>query len=174
LDTAIQEATDAIFANNGTGKVNANSYPAFCRLAQIQTLIAPEKQVPAQRRLVEETILGNIAKDPQQVTEIGQLAGETMKKADQQKGGILLAGKITNIKTRDNMHGAIVSLAGSGQKVAIIFGKPLNFKIDDEVLVTGVMVVNPAENLPGFTGTSPLVIWAGTIVPVPAVATDAK
>ncbi len=173
LDSSIGEATDAFF-NKGAGKMNAENYPAFCRLAEVQTYIAPEKQLPAQRKSVRE-ILVNIAKDPRQIAEIGRLAGEAVKNAGAHPGGILLAGKATKISKTDNMEGAFVKLAGGGDEVVTVLSiKPLNFKVDDDVLIAGGMISKPAENIAGFKGRSPLVVWLGETVPIPAPAKGKK
>jgi hypothetical protein len=171
LDTAIDEATNALFSK-GAGKVNAESYPAFCRLAEVQTYIAQEKRLPAQRKIVQE-LLNNIAKDPQQIAEIGRLAGEAVKKAGEHPGGILLAGKATNVSRNDGMQGAIIKLADVGDVVTVLSVKPLNFKVGDEVLIVGGMVAKPAENIAGYAGQKSLVIWFGEMVPISAAA-DSK
>ena len=84
LEKALDAATDA-FVKTGSGKVNAENYPAICRLAEVQTYIAPDKLLPSQQRNMQ-ALLDTIAKDPRQIAEIGRLAGEAVKKAVRRTG----------------------------------------------------------------------------------------
>jgi hypothetical protein len=168
FDTAIDDASNA-YIIKGECKISAENYPAFCRLAEVQTYIAPDKQAPAQRQSVQ-VLLSNIAKEPEQVAEIGRLAAAAVKNPGEHPGGILLAGKTTKISSNNNMHGAFIKLAGSDETVTVLSANPMTFKVDDEVLVTGGLVVKPAENIRGFKGKAPLAVWLSGAVPIPAAA----
>ena len=159
--------TGALFGKNATGKVHEQSYPQFCRLAEVQTFIAPDKQLPGQQQTVQDFLAG-IAKDPKQFDEVGRLAAEMLKKAGDRQDGILLAGKASNVSSKNGLFGAAITLADGGDTVAVMSDKPLNFQNDDDVLLTGVMIPNPAKNLAGYVGSKPLVIWLGTAVRVTA------
>jgi hypothetical protein len=171
LDSAIDDVTVAFFSKAG-GKVNAESYPAFCRLAEVDTYIAADKLLPAQQRTVVEFLV-NIAKDPKQIAEIERLVTAALKNPGERPGGILLAGKAGDVASRNGMYGTVIRLAGSGENVSVLSVKPFDFKKDDAVLLVGGMVVKPAENIAGYSGKRPLVVWFGTAVPIPA-ADDAK
>jgi hypothetical protein len=166
LDTAIDEATYALF-NKSDGKVDTESYPAFCRMAEVQTYIPPDKQSPAQQKSVK-ILLDNLAKDREQIAAIGHLATTALKNPGDRPGGILLAGKVTKISTNNNLFGAFIKLTGSDELVVVLSAKEMPFKVEDEVLVTGGMVSKPAENIRGFKGGAPLAVWLGGAVPVPA------
>jgi hypothetical protein len=182
LDTALQEATDA-FVIKGSGKVSAENYPLFCRLAEVQTFIAPDKLSPSQQRNMDE-LLGTIAKDPRQIAEIGRLGGEAVKKAqnaikkadeeakkaDAHPGGIFLAGKVAKIINRNGMYGTMIAPAAGGETVPVLSLKPMNFKDEDNVLIAGGMIAKPTENIAAYQGKFSLVIWLGAMVPIPAAA----
>ena len=40
-------------------------------------------------------------------------------------------------------------------------------KEGDSVVVLGVLVSEPAKNLPGYTGKQPVIVWADLAAPVP-------
>ena len=177
LDNALQAVTDAFIS---AGTVNADNYPAFCRLAEVRTYIAADKLLPAQRKPVQE-LLGNIAKDPKQIAEIGRLAGDAVKKAKEQlsqdatalkpgghMGGILLAGKVAIISSKNGLYGAKVKLAEAGDMVVVLSVKPFSFVEENDVLIAGGMVAKPAENVAGFQGGAQLIVWQGEMASIPA------
>jgi hypothetical protein len=168
FDTAIDEATYALF-NKSDGKVNAESYPAFCRMAEVQTYIPIDKQSPAQQKSVK-ILLDNVGKDREQLVAIGQLAETALKNPGERSGGILLAGKVTKISTSNNMFGAFIKLTGSDEVVVVLSAKEMPFKVEDEVLLNGGIVAKPSENVRGFKGKAPLAVWLGAAVPTSAAA----
>ena len=44
---------------------------------------------------------------------------------------------------------------------------PLDIKQEQKVIVLGALVADPAKNLPGYTGTQAVVVWAdfATVIP---------
>ena len=50
--------------------------------------------------------------------------------------------------------------------LVVLSDRPLPMKEGDEILLLGAAVPEPAKNIVGYSGTMPLVIWAGTSVEV--------
>jgi hypothetical protein len=98
------------------------------------------------------------------------LAGEAVKNAGEQPGGIVLAGKATKVSSKNNMYGANIKLPDGATNVTVLSGKPLNFKADDDVLIAGRLIAKPVENIAGYQGSATLAVWQGISIPIPAPA----
>jgi hypothetical protein len=166
FDSAIEEATLAFFTK-GDGKMNAENYPAFCRLAEVETFINSAKMSPKQQASVHE-FLGTIAKEPAQVAEIGQLASAALQNPGEGRRGILLAGKVKIVSTKNGMFGAIIKLPDSETSVTVLSDKAFDFKVDEDTIILGEMIAKPAENIAGYAGSASIAIWLGTSIPIPA------
>jgi hypothetical protein len=167
LDDALQDVTAALFGKNGSGKVNEQSYPQFCRLAEVQTLIAPDKELPSQRQSIL-ALLAGIARDPKQIAEIERLAGEFLANKNEVQTGILLAGKAGKIlEGKNGLFGINLYLENGKESQVLMTDKQPDFKSGDKLLLLGVAIPDPNKNLAGYPGSKPMVIWLGASVPVP-------
>jgi hypothetical protein len=117
------------------------------------------EQKQAAKDLVER--VGKAAQGPEKV------AGLAKKLLDDaaSKGGILLSGTILKVGTKGGLHAAGVKV--EGDKVVTVFGASALGAENDKVLVLGIIVREPAKNLGGYSGTQPMVIWAGMPVKLP-------
>ena len=156
FDTALEEAVKSLAGDNLSGKINEQAYPKFCKLAEVLAY-TPAGKVPAAQRQNTRELLDQLAKDPQQVAEIGRLAGETVKKGEF-AGGLLLAGRAATMADRNGLYACNIALAGSGDAVTVMSDKPLGFQSNDRVLIAGGMIAEPAKNLAGYGGSRPMVV----------------
>lgn len=167
FDDALQDVTAALFGKNGSGKVNEQSYPQFCRLAEVQTLIAPGKELPGQRQSVRDLLAG-IARDPKQIAEIERLSGDSLTNKIETQTGILLAGKAGKIlEGKNGLFGINLYLENGKESQVLMTDKQPDFKTGDNLLMLGVAIPDPGKNLAGYPGSKSMVIWLGAAVPVP-------
>jgi hypothetical protein len=166
LGKALKAANDAL----GDGaRMTPEVFAEFCRLGEAATFVEPN---PADTRLADRqqavrTVLEKIARQADLFNEIGRLAGSRLDSDANLKGGILLAGVVKIVKSQGPLSGAAVDLADFPKTIMVLSDRPLEMEAGDRVLVLGGAVSNPTQNLAGYSGTKPLVVWYGVSVKAP-------
>ena len=61
----------------------------------------------------------------------------------------------------------MIQLAGQSKTIPVLSDQDLEAKVDDKVLVLGVVVRNPGANLVGYNGTKPAVVWTTILTKTP-------
>jgi hypothetical protein len=176
LDDAFEIASDAFFIESG-GKVTTENYPLICRLAEARTFVVPGDLSTQQKENVR-LFLSNLGKDPKQRDEIARLGRELLKNSGENidadfRGGIILVGKTGKTNSSNGMFGVTLRLA-ENESIPILSTEPLKYNIGDEILVAGSLIAQPAKNIAGFSGTSPLAVWLGDSVTLASLATEEK
>ena len=148
--------------------ISEEAYGKWCRLAEVVTFAqgGPGAGQLRDRKSAVRTLLETIGKSEANLDKIGLHAGTQCVARNRPSNGILLAGKVTNIASEGNAHGAHVELAASGRTILVAGKRPLPAKEGESVLILGRIVDDPAENLIGFKTQQPLVVWAGLTVKV--------
>jgi len=167
LGKALKAANDAL----GDGaRMTPEVFAEFCRLGEAATFVEPnptDTQL-ADRQQAVRTVLEKIARQADLFNEIGRLAGGRLDGDADLKGGILLAGVVKAVKSQGPLSGAAIDLADFPNKtIMVLSDRPLEMKDGDRVLVLGGVVSNPTQNLAGYSGTKPLVVWHGVSVKAP-------
>jgi hypothetical protein len=143
--------------------VDTKSYADWCKLAEVVTYVGDnaESQKRALQALAERAV-----SNPQAVPAIAALAQKVLDdKAT--KGGIVLAGTVTGLATKNGLSGTAIRMEGMTKPVMIFSAHPLNAKEAQKVVVFGALVVDPAKNLPGYPGKQPVVVWSNFAIPLP-------
>ena len=148
--------------------ISEEAYGKWCRLAEVVTFAqgAPGAGQLRDRKSAVRALLEKVGENEANLDKIGFQAGALCVARRRPSNGILLAGKVTNIVSEGNAHGAHVELAASGRTILVAGKRPLPAKEGESVLILGRIVDNPAENLIGFKTQQPLVVWAGLTVKV--------
>jgi len=169
LGEALAEANKAIRGEEADGKVTAENYPLFCRLAYRVTFVDPDGPQVSDRKRAIEGLLEEIGQIPGQRTEIAALAEGALNDEARSEDGILLAGHVANagIDDEKQLQGAIVELAGLSTKVTVLSKPALPIAEGDSVLILGNLVENPGENLIGHTSSKKVVVWGGLAAVLP-------
>ena len=143
-------------AVGGEATIDEKSYADWCKLAETVTYVKDggDSQKQALRTLTEK-----VASSPQAAAAI---AAEAKKLFDNNatKGGIVLAGTVTGLATKNGLSGTAVRMDGMAKPVMVFSAHPLDVKENQKVIVLGALLADPAKNLPGYTGTQPVVVWA--------------
>ena len=92
------------------------------------------------------------------------MSGERIDAKSGQNAGVLLAGTVKNVAKQGRLWGAVVELADPSKSVSVLSDRELEARVDDQVLVLGVVVRDPAANLVGYSGSKPAVVWAAALV----------
>ncbi len=169
LGKALKAANEAISGDHATGEMTAEAYRTFCRLGHVLTFVkgkAADTRLDDRKQAVK-TIRERLAEDPGRVNEIGRLAAGRIETAGGPKGGILLAGAAGQTQEQGGLYATTIRLAGHPGPVVVMSDRPLPFEDKTTVLVLGSVVTDPAENLAGYKGTKPFLVWVGTAVTAP-------
>jgi hypothetical protein len=63
-----------------------------------------------------------------------------------------------------------IAIPGVEEPVSVFSGKkPRGVAQEDRVILLGSVVDNPTDNLPGYEGAQPAVVWNGLTVKLPAL-----
>ena len=71
---------------------------------------------------------------------IGRLADAQIDGNSMQNAGILLAGTMKNVAQQGRFFGAVIQLAGQSKNVSVLSDREFEAKVDQQVLVLGVVV----------------------------------
>jgi hypothetical protein len=118
------------------------------------------------RRSAIRTLLEQIGKTPANLDKIGFQAGALCVNRNRQESGVVLAGKVLTTMSEGKAHGAHVQLTASGRTITVASKRPLGAEEDDDVLILGRIVDEPAKNLVGFATKQPVAVWVGMTVKV--------
>lgn len=166
LGKALKAAHDALSAEGTAGKITPEAYQKLCRMGHVLTFVEGDARDGrlADRRQAIRTILKRLGDQPGGTDQIGRLAGALLENKQPSQGGVLLAGTAGRVATQGRLRGAMVRLAAHGGSVSVLSDRPLPFAAGDQVIILGSIVSNPAEELVGYSGSKPLVVWTGTAI----------
>ncbi len=144
-------------------------YQSLCQVAERLTFVDVEPDADGlfDRQLTIETMLESLGLRAGRVDQIGLRAAARLDDLDTADGGIVLAGTTGREVVRDGLHGTMLALPGTETVYNVLSDKPLGVEEGDTVLIAGVAVTNPSENLIGYPGSRPVVIWAALAVGLP-------
>ena len=143
-------------AVSGGATVDAKSYADWCKLAKVVTYVkdGADSQKQALRTLTEK-----VASSPQAESAIAAAAKKLLDDRVTE-GGIVLAGTVTGLATKNGLCGTAIRIEGMSKPVMIFSAHPLDVKDTQKVIVLGALVADPAKNLPGYPGKQAVVVWS--------------
>jgi hypothetical protein len=159
------ELDASLKAVSGVTTVDAKSYADWCKLAEVVTYV--EDGGDSQRQKQALQILGeHAASSP---TAVSAIAASAKKLLDDKatKGGIVLAGMVTGLATKNGLNGTALRMEGMDKPVMIFSARPLGVKETEKVIVFGALVADPAKNLPGYPGKQSVVVWSNFATEIP-------
>ena len=148
---------------SGGTTVDAKSYADWCKLAEIVTYVSENADV--QKQAVRE-LTETVASSSQAKSAIAAAAKKLLDD-NATKGGIVLAGTVSGMGTKNGLSGTAIRMEGMDKPVMIFSAHPLDVKKDQKVIVLGALVADPAKNLPGYPGKLPVVVWSDFATPMP-------
>ncbi|MBI2823796.1 MAG: hypothetical protein HYX69_03780 [Planctomycetia bacterium] len=151
-------------------KMTPEAYSRMCHLAEVVTFVTSgDSNAPALREGLQGVLAG-IGADQRAAESIGRLAGFQLDEANRKQNGIALAGTVQQLSREGNLYTMRVVLFGLPKVVTVVSWRPAQpvIKEHDRVLILGSIVDNPAENLMGYEGHLPQVVWGGLPARLPA------
>ena len=143
-------------------------YDQLCGLSETVTFVRlASGDDPAPRREAIRQLLARIARDPGHAQAIGRLAGGHLANPRRLQAGILLAGTVTGVDVEGPFQRTRLILLGQPRDVIVVSVGESPLKPDDRVLIAGVVLDAPAEQIVGYRGANEQVVWGGMPLVLP-------
>jgi hypothetical protein len=150
------------------------TFEQLCELAETVTFVKFDAEDPSRDRCRDsaEAILLAIGGDRDKSEIVGRLAGARLDDKQRGSNGILLAGIVQQTRQEGELFAIQVLLFGCGRSVTVISRRPPTPPVAnrDCLLVLGSIVDSPQDNLAGYTGDLPQVVWGGLPLKLPNAA----
>ena len=162
LGQALREVNTAIEADKAGEPMSPKAYQAMCRLGEALAFVNGDA---ADARLTDRIAavgpdLEKMADRPERFDQIGRLAGAEIDAKSESPAGVLLAGAVKSVAKEGRLWNVSVELAGGSKSVSLLSDREVDVKVDDRVLVLGVVVRQPSATLVGYSGDQAMVVWS--------------
>jgi hypothetical protein len=148
-----------------SGKLTLDLFDQLCDVAEIATFTRVEPTQPDWERLRNEAqvILFRIGNDHDKAQIAGRLAGPRLDDSRRLSNGIVLAGTVHDAGEEGSLY----------RTRLVLFGRPLTVTVmslhaatpplaaHDRVIMLGSIIDSPRDNLGGYVGSLPQVVWGG-------------
>jgi DNA-directed RNA polymerase subunit RPC12/RpoP len=145
--------------------VTTAAFEEVCNLGEAVTFVQFEAHDPGRSNLRDaaETILMAIGSQRDKSEVVGRLAGARLDDGRRQTNGIVVAGTVQLARPEGEFFAIQLMLFGCGKSVTIVSRRPPEPPVArrDRLVVLGSIVDSPVENLVGYTGDLPQIIWGG-------------
>jgi len=164
LGQALRAADQALKGPQANGNVTQKAYSLLCEAARADAFANNEAGDPqhVHRKLAAGNMLRNLGRDATKLSQIWDLAAAELKAEGGPQGGIVFAGTVGTVSSKDKLHAAVIKPTGYSAPLVVLSDKPLPMKNGDEIIMFGSIVKEPSKNIVGYSGTMPMVIWAGS------------
>ncbi|HWB13120.1 MAG TPA: hypothetical protein VG826_28100 [Pirellulales bacterium] len=145
--------------------LTAKAFDRLCDLGEIVTFVQFDQDDPHRdecRRAAEEIALA-VGSQRGRTETAGRLAGRRLDESQRRSNGILLAGTVQRAEREGELFAIQVMLLGCGKPVTVISREPPDPPVErrNRVVVLGSIVDSPRDNLAGYAGNLPQVVWGG-------------
>jgi hypothetical protein len=167
--TAERSVACEVCGGKPVAKMTPEVYARLCHLAEVVTFVSKGESTAWQQREAVQKLLMAAGADQKAAESIGRLAGFQLDHARHKEPGIALAGTVQEMSQVGSLYGMKIVLFGLPKVVTVISWRPAQPAIreHDRVLILGTIVDNPAENLVGYDGRLPQVVWGGLPAKLP-------
>lgn len=150
----------------GVGNITVPVFERLCELAEIATFAQFDAADAAARdecRNAAQDLLLLIAADRDRGEVIGRLAADRLDDSQRPSNGVILAGTVARTQHEGDLFTMRIVLSGIARTVTVVSRDAPEpaFGPRDHVLILGSIVDSPANNLAGYEGDQPKVIWGG-------------
>jgi hypothetical protein len=141
------------------------AYGELCRLAEAVTFVRIDADDPSfsnRRRAVQNLLLKAVG-DGEKRHTVGRLAGMRLEAGSRPNNGVALAGTVQDLAQEGSLHRTRLVLFGAPKLVTVLSREAPQpaLKPQDRVLIMGIVIDNPRENLAGYAGDLSQVVWGG-------------
>jgi hypothetical protein len=148
-------------------KARAQYFRRYYRLGEVLTFAADEKKSPQLNgdKAAAASLLKKMGGSDDKLTQVGRAAVKWLAYPKRgEHAGILVGGTVTEIARQGKLYELKVEIPGETEPVSVFSADKPKVSAQDKVILLGSIVDDPANNLPGFTGSQSTVIWNGLSV----------
>jgi hypothetical protein len=181
LATATQAAAAAdqnMLAAQGTNsdaelkKARSQFYLSLYRLAEVLTFVKDDPvnpQLSEQQKLLQP-IVEQFVGDQKRLDAIKYNAGRWLGYPKRTTQGIMLAGTVQEVEQVGKLYQLKlgIGIESDAPIITVLQNKNPRLNPGDQAYVLGSIVADPAENLAGYEGDEPEIVWSGMTLMVPA------
>jgi hypothetical protein len=173
LERAIQASAAWDTAPDQTPEARAELtdqfYMAFAELGETVTFVHPGD--PAARVLAQSMrdLLATFGRQPRKLAMIGNRTFDWLEQEDRPNSGVFLFGTVKQIAPIGEVFETELELASRNKRLVKIispFDPTPFYRPRDHLLMLGAIVIDPATNLVGYNGDSPMVVMGSFPVPI--------
>lgn len=125
-------------------------------LGAVEWVDGPPSAVRREARILLQQLLKSELK-----LRVVRMGGPQWMDRQGSRGGVLLAGTVRSVEPAGKFHQAEVQLSPSRSVSVLVPSESTDCEAGQELLLVGMMLTNPAENLDGYVGNSPKVVISG-------------
>lgn len=141
------------------------AYEQICELAEIVAFVRFHAEDPGPDRYREaaQTLLMAIGGQRDKCEIVGRLAGARLEDSQRQSNGIMLTGTVRQAQAEGELFAIQLMLLGGGKPVTVISSQPPDPPLAhrDRLILLGSIVDSPRDNLAGYAGALPQIVWGG-------------
>ncbi|HUY32198.1 MAG TPA: hypothetical protein VMV69_05410 [Pirellulales bacterium] len=160
-----RRARCAVCDGKPSGKLTLDLFDQLCDLAEVATFTRVEPTQPDWERLRNEAqrILFRIGNDHDKAQIAGRLAGPRLDDSRRLSNGIVLAGTVHDAGEEGRLYRTRLVLFGRPLMVTImsLHAPTPALAVHDRVIMLGSIIDSPRDNLGGYVGALPQVVWGG-------------
>jgi len=147
-------------------RITPESYVRLCHLAEVTTFVDTKSAPEAELSLLADQVrklMVTASGDMRSIETMGRLAGYQLDQSDRRENGVVLAGTVSQLSQEGRFFTMQVVLLGIPKKVTVVSSRAPQtaIKEHDRVIILGSIVNDPIENLNGYVGRLPQVVWGG-------------
>lgn len=145
--------------------LTTTAFRELCELAEIVTFVRFEGE-EAQRdecREGAQALALALGTQRERAETAGRLAAERLDSSQRESNGIVLTGSVQQAEQEGELYAIRLMLQGSGKSVTVFSLQPPDPPLAqrDRVVVLGSIIDSPRDNLAGYAGRMPQVVWGG-------------
>ena len=150
-------------------KMTPDVYGKLCHLAEVVTFVSKGDAGSWSHREGVQSLLVAAGSDHKVSEAIGRLAGFQLDQTRHKDHGIALAGTVQELSQVGSLYAMKIVLFGLPKVVTVVSWRPAQpaIKEHDRVIILGSIVDNPTDNLLGYEGRLPQVVWGGLPAKLP-------
>ncbi|HEV3007239.1 MAG TPA: hypothetical protein VGX78_22405 [Pirellulales bacterium] len=148
-----------------SGKFTVDRFDELCDLAELATFLRIERTEPDWDAIRQEAlrVLHRLGDDHDKAQIAGRLAGPRLDDSRRQSNGIVLAGTVHDAEPEGPLFRTRLVLFGRPRTVTVMSlaapSPPLS--AHDRVIILGSIIDSPRDNLGGYVGDLPQIVWGG-------------
>jgi len=143
---------------------------SYVALAKLGETLAFRKEPAGGEFQTAVELVQSLKADGAKLNTLGRVAGGWLKATGRDSHGVLLVGTVKQVRQQGGYDVIDLTISGSEQSVAVYRkSQPSEaYSPDSRLLVLGAIVDDPGENLAGYEGDAPFVIWQGLMEELPS------